>query len=126
MRASETWLPACGPLCHLGVLQLLGILGVPSYPQVCLDATILCPAKVLMMLNHDHQHAIASQLVCFLRADDESYVHLACSEGCKMSYHHPVCYHRLVDALKQQRPGFKGFKVLLLIRAVFDESVNVF
>ena len=28
-----------------------------------------------------------------------------------MYYHHPVCYHRLVDALKQQRPSFKGFKV---------------
>jgi hypothetical protein len=48
---------------------------------------------------------------CALAAANQSYVYFACSEGCRMSYHHPVCYHRLVDALRQQATSFKGFKV---------------
>lgn len=42
--------------------------------------------------------------------DNQSYAEFTCSEGCHMLYHHPVCYHRLVDALRQQRHSFKGFK----------------
>lgn len=58
-------------------------------------------------------------------ADNQSYIHFVCSEGCRMSYHHPVCYHRLVDVLRQQRPSFKGFKVSCMPPKNYEQLLSV-
>lgn len=42
-----------------------------------------------------------------------------------MTYHHPVCYHCLVDALRRQRTGFKGFKVRDLFCTIDSSAPTV-